>query len=89
MTFLLQIAIGLIIVGAFVAILVALGNIIPTSFIVSAITSANGYFGLIHGFLPYTTNAIFVGAFAIFAVETSIGTYKIVMWVLRKFPGIT
>ena len=57
--------------------------------ITSAITTINGYFALMNSILPFTTTALMAGISLVVAVEVSVLTYKLIMWVIHKIPGIT
>ena len=85
---LIQVFLGLAVVGALLGALVALGNVIPTSTIETGITTANSYIHVLYGIFPLTTTGLLVILGLLFAVETFIGVYKIVKWVWNKIPGI-
>ncbi|MDE2021141.1 MAG: hypothetical protein KGJ13_12465 [Patescibacteria group bacterium] len=76
-------------VGAMLAGLLVLGNILPTSAIAAAITAANGYIGIIHEIVPNTTVSLMaiVGSFLL--VEYFAVSYKLIKWIYSKLPGVT
>ena len=54
--------------------------------ITGAVNSAKGYLGAIDFIVPVNTLIAVIGAF--FVVEFAIFSYKIIMWVIKKIPGI-
>jgi len=64
--------------------LLLLDDVSADSSVTSAITSAIQYAGNWNSILPLGT--IFTILAAIIAVEIIVATYKLVMWVIRRFP---
>jgi hypothetical protein len=89
MTFFIQFTIGIALVGAFMAGVLLLGNLLPVSLMAAAITSANTYISILYHVMPSTTIAMFVAIGSIASIEGMIGTYKAVKWVYTKIPGIS
>lgn len=87
--FLIQITVSLAIIGAVLAGLVALGNVLPTTFILGGITAANAFIGTLYSIFPLTTNAVFAALAALFLIEGYVGTYKLAKWIYQKIPGIS
>ena len=85
---LIQVFLGLAVVGALIAGLVLIGNVIPTSAIETGISTANSYIHVLYGIFPLLTTGLLTILGLLFAVETFIGVYKIVKWVWSKIPGI-
>lgn len=54
--------------------------------IASAVSSIGGYLGAIDFIVPISTIIIILGLFI--AIEFAIFSYKVIMWVIRKIPGI-
>ncbi len=52
----------------------------------SAISTAGGYLGTLNQIFPVNTLLTIFGLFL--AIEVFILTYKLIMWVIRKIPGI-
>lgn len=61
-----------------------LGDVVLPENIQSAIESANGYISSFGGILPIGTLLTVLGL--VIGVETAIFTYKLIMWIIRRFP---
>lgn len=61
-----------------------LSDVSANSSFTSAITTVNGYLAAWNDFLPITT--IFQVFAAIIAIELVIAVYKVIMWIIRRFP---
>lgn len=61
-----------------------LSDVSASSDVVTAITTTTQYLATWNSFLPLTT--ILAVLFAITAIEIIVAVYKIVMWVVRRFP---
>jgi len=58
-----------------------------SSNLTGAITSASGYISSFTSFLPVGTMLQILGA--MLAIEVAVLSYKLIMWVLTKIPGIS
>lgn len=63
-----------------------LADVVLESDIADAIATANSYIQAMSFILPVSTLVAVIGTILI--VETSIFSYKIVMWLIRKIPTI-
>jgi hypothetical protein len=88
-TFLLQIAFVAAVIFTMLAGLLALGNILPTAAIASAITLAGSYLAVIYEFLPYTVSEILLLFGFLLTVEYYIVVYKMLKFIWKKIPGVT
>lgn len=61
-----------------------LDDVSASSSVVSSITTTTQYLSTWNSFLPLTT--ILAVLFAITAIEAIVAIYKVVMWVVRRFP---
>jgi hypothetical protein len=64
-----------------------LDDVVLTENISSAITTAGQYIAMTDYVLPLATLASVLALFI--TIEASILAYKLVMWVIRKIPGIS
>lgn len=87
--FLLQVAFAVATIGLMLAGLLALGNILPTATIASAITSAGSYLAVIYEIVPATTLALLAIFGTMLLIEFYVSTYKLIKWLYTKLPGIT
>lgn len=55
----------------------------------STITSANGYIGMFYGWLPVFLTTLMLTWGLYLAIEVLIFSYKGIMWVIKKIPGIS
>jgi len=60
-------------------------NVSINSYFGSAVDTAGSYFSTINTIFPIDTLMIIVELFI--AVETGIGIYKIIMWIIHRIPG--
>jgi hypothetical protein len=60
---------------------------LPAS-ISSSITTVGGYFATFYSILPVTCAAITAIIAFVIVIEGGILTYKGIMWIIRKIPGI-
>lgn len=63
-----------------------LSDVSLNSGITDAITTAGQYISIMGFVLPISTLASVIGIFL--GIEASILTYKLIMWTIRKIPGI-
>lgn len=89
MTFLIQFSIGIALVGAMIAGLVLLGNVVPVVLIAAAIVNVNHYVALLYTLFPLTIIFLFLMLGSLFLVEGYFATYRIAKWLYSKIPGIT
>lgn len=69
--------------------LLAIGNILPTAAIASAISAAGSYIAVVYEILPQTTIALLGILGVLLLVEFYIGTYKLIKWLYSKIPGVS
>jgi len=53
----------------------------------SAVSTANGYISSFNAFLPLSTMITILGL--VFGIELLIISYRIIVWVITKIPGIS
>jgi hypothetical protein len=56
--------------------------------ITSAVTTVSGYLAALYAVLPITTTALMAVLGLFLTAEAAILTYKGIMWLVRKIPGI-
>jgi len=61
-----------------------LSDVSAGSDVVNAVTTVTHYLATWNSFLPITT--LLAVLFAITAIELIVALYKIIMWVIRRFP---
>ena len=64
-----------------------LPNVALNSEIEAAMSEAGGYLGLVNQVFPVSTLLAIFGV--VLSIEAAIFLYKIVMWIIRKIPGIS
>jgi hypothetical protein len=60
-----------------------------SSSISSAITTISGYIAAMYSVLPTTTVTLISLITIVITLETAVLTYKGIMWIIRKIPGIS
>jgi len=65
----------------------SLADVTLPSGLSTAITTANGYISSVNAFIPVDTLLTIFGA--ILVVEVAALSYKLIMWILTKIPGIS
>jgi len=75
--------------GAMLAGLLALGNILPVAALAAAITTANAYIAVVYEFLPLTTVALIGTLGSFLLIEFYVITYKLIKWIYTKLPGVS
>ena len=71
-------------VGVITSPLLLLPDVVLNSGMAGAITTAGGFLSPFNIIIPVTTLISVLGVFLTF--ELSYGTYKITMWIIRRFP---
>jgi hypothetical protein len=56
--------------------------------VTSAISTVSGYMATLYAIVPVTATALLAILGLVFTAETAILTYKGIMWLVRKIPGI-
>lgn len=65
-------------------------RILPTatlsSGVADSITNINTFLSTLHGLLPITCTTILVIVTAVMVLEATVLSWKVVMWIIRRFP---
>lgn len=73
-----------VLVYAVTLVIRVLPDVSASSTVVAAVSTATSYLAVLNNFLPMST--IFLVLTAIIVVELAIATYKLIMWLIRRFP---
>jgi hypothetical protein len=63
-----------------------LPNIPENSAIITAVATASGYISAIYNIIPYITTSILTIIASDIVFESSYFLYKVIYWVIRRFP---
>lgn len=87
-TILIYIAALVIAIPALFTVILQLPDVVLTAGIGSALVTAGGYMAVVNAFFPIgVLITVFISVHL--ALESGIFVYKAIMWVVRKFPGVS
>lgn len=77
-----------LIINGFSLLLSSTSDVVASTSVVTAITTANGYIAIVAQIIPSTVTSLLSCVAILLAYEVAVAIYKILRWGYTKIPGI-